>query len=213
MRVAIISFNQDKEKLKELKELLSEHNIVNRNPDMVVVYGGDGTLLVAEEKFPGVKKLFFYKTTKKFTLFDNFREYIKLDVYLNGKKKFTALNDVNIHYKLPRALRFSVEVNHFDLGKNLIGDGVVISTPFGANAYYRTITGKGFTRGIGIALNNVIERSAHKVVDEGSRIIVTIDREEGFLACDANNDVLKLKKGDQILIRKCEESTYISRRE
>ena len=211
MRVAIFSFY--KGKLKELKDFLKGHRIVKRNPELVVCFGGDGTLLEAERVFPGVRKLFFYKTCRKLKFYENYKDYLKLDVFLNGKKVLTALNDVNIHYKLPRALRFSVEVNHFDLGKNLIGDGVVIATPFGANAYYRVITGKGFTKGIGIAFNNVMAEKSHKVVDENSQILVNIDREEGLLCVDSNDKVYKLKKGDKILIKKCKHNACIARRE
>ncbi|MBT3985478.1 hypothetical protein HOD38_05240 [archaeon] len=213
MRVAIVSFLNDKQKLLELKEFLKDHKIVRRNPQLVVCYGGDGTLLSAEEKFPGVKKLFFYKTCRKFKFYENYKDYFKLDVFLNGKKMFCCLNDVNVHYNLPRALRFSVEVNHFDWGKGLIGDGVIVSTPFGANGYYRTIVNSGFTKGIGIAFNNVIRKKFHKVVDENSKILITIDRETGILGCDSCDRVYKLKKGDRVLIRKSKERTSIARRE
>ncbi|MFH1972412.1 MAG: hypothetical protein ABIJ18_02945 [archaeon] len=213
MRVAIVSFLKEKQKLKELKEFLKGHRLVFRKPELIVVYGGDGTLLAAEEKFPGVKKLFFYKNCRKFDFFDNYKNYIKLDVFLNGKKLFTALNDVNVHYKLPRALRFNIKVNHFDLGENLIGDGVIVATPFGANAYYRTITGNSFTKGIGIAFNNVIGNKTNKVVDENSVVEIIINREEGFLAVDSNSKVFELKKGDSVVIKKSKEIACVSRRE
>jgi hypothetical protein len=218
MRVAVVTFSKDKSKLKELKEFLVEHKVVKRNPELVVVFGGDGTVLKAEEKFPGIPKLFFYKTCRKFKLYERIKEEMKLAVYLNGKKVFTVLNDVNIHYQLPRALRFSVKVNHFDFGKNLIGDGLVVSTPFGANAYFRVITGRGFTKGIGIAYNNVLGKDRnrvdkYKVVDENSKIEVTVNREEGFLGADSFDKVYRITKGDKILIKKSKNKTFVLRRE
>ena len=143
---------------------------------------------------------------------------MKLVAYLNGKKVFTALNDINIHYKVPRALRFSVKVNHFAFGKNLIGDGLVVSTPFGANAYFRVITGKGFTKGIGIAYNNVLGKDKNrvdkcKIVDENSKIEITVEREEGFLGADSFDKVYRIKKGDKILIKKSKNKTFVLRRE
>jgi len=213
MRVAVVTFSKNKEKLNELKEFLKEYNVVRRNPEMVVCYGGDGTLLKAEERYPGIKKLFFYKTCRKFKFYDKCKEEIKLVAYLNGKKVFNALNDINIHYQLPRALRFSVKVNHFDFGKDLIGDGLVVSTPFGANAYFRVITGIGFSKGIGIAYNNVCGGDKYKIVDENSKIEVTIERDEGFLGADSFDKVYRIKKGDKILIRKSKNKTFVLRRE
>lgn len=37
----------------------------------------------------------------------------------------------------------------------LIGDGVLVATPFGSTGYYRSITGGTFSSGLGVAFNNV----------------------------------------------------------
>src|SRR3989338_5658267 len=52
MKVALV----DTVKKKEGEKLLSAagFSIVSCNPDMVVSYGGDGTIMRAEQKFPGV---------------------------------------------------------------------------------------------------------------------------------------------------------------
>lgn len=206
MRVAVVSYEKEK-----LKELLKGHKKVWFRPEVVVCFGGDGTLLYAEQKYPGVKKIFFYKNCRKFTMLDDFKEEMKLDVFLNGKKVFTALNDVNIHYRLPRALRFSVKLNCFELGE-IIGDGVVIATPFGSNAYYKIITGGNFNKGIGIAFNNCANEVKSKIVDEDSAIEININRENGFLGFDTCNKVYELKKGDKIIVKKSKEKAYIAMR-
>jgi len=210
MRVVAFSLNKSK-----LKAFLRGHKEVKFNPELVVCYGGDGTLLLAEEKYPKVKKLFFYKTKDcKCDLSKlKFEEYMKLDVFLNGKKVFCALNDVNVHYKMPRALRFAVRINNMILAKELMGDGVIISTPFGSNAYYKTITGKNFSKGIGLAFNNIIKGIKSRVLNENSRVEIIINRENGYLGFDTSDKVIKLKKGDKILVKKSKEKAYIARRD
>ena len=61
------------------------------------------------------------------------------------QKKIVALNEINIHHKLPtKAIRFYIK---FGKNKiiNLIGDGVIIATPFGSTGYYKSVGGKFFS--------------------------------------------------------------------
>jgi NAD+ kinase len=79
------------------------------------------------------------------------------DVDLPGE--ISALNDVCLHHREPTmAAEFAVTLET-DAGTReypeLIGDGLVVATPFGSSAYFRSITGTTFERGIGVAFNNV----------------------------------------------------------
>jgi hypothetical protein len=72
---------------------------------------------------------------------------------------FTALNDVCLHHQEPTmAAEFGVTL-HTAAGPRrfpeLIGDGLVVATPFGSSAYFRSITGDTFGSGLGVAFNNV----------------------------------------------------------
>ncbi len=72
---------------------------------------------------------------------------------------FTALNDVCLHHEDPTmAAEFAVTL-HTAAGPRrfpeLIGDGLVVATPFGASAYFRSITGTTFETGLGVAFNNI----------------------------------------------------------
>ncbi|HDQ60045.1 MAG TPA: hypothetical protein ENN30_02520, partial [Candidatus Woesearchaeota archaeon] len=118
MRIALVS-NKSELIKKDLKEL--DIQTVKKNPDYVLAFGGDGTLLASEEKYPGVPKIFIYysgtclkcsvgdfKHALKFALEnpEKFSEFILLEAEI-GKKKIVALNDINIHYTPPCALRYS----------------------------------------------------------------------------------------------------------
>src|SRR3989344_4254115 len=82
-------------------------------PDIVLSFGGDGTLLLSEDKY-------------------KILEFNKLDLLVNGKKEFTAMNDISLHFMPPRAVRFSLKVNNKLICKEIIGDGFIVSTNFGS---------------------------------------------------------------------------------
>lgn len=219
MRVAIVTYRKDllKENLKRIG-----HKVVKHRPEIVVALGGDGTFLWAEKVYPGVPKVFIYdsKTCPKCSIVNvadvlaklgimKFREEIKLEAFV-GKKKISALNDINIHYTPPRALRYDVQVNGKSVAENVIGDGVVVSTPFGSPAYFHSITGKTFRKGIGIAFNNLTKKMKTLVVKDDSVIKVVIKRENGIAAWDTEPKPLKIKEGTEIIIRKSPVSVKVA---
>ncbi|MGC9031643.1 MAG: hypothetical protein ACP5H7_02705 [Minisyncoccia bacterium] len=191
--------------------------IVQKNPDVVISYGGDGTLIRSEFLFPGIPKLILKNSQickvcyslsndkvlqllaqKKYKI----QKIWKLETQLKNKKIF-ALNDIVIHNKDPRhGIRYKVFINGNDLNKEIIGDGVVIATPFGSTAYYKSITGSFFEIGIGVAFNNSTEESNHMVLDEGKKIKVTITRGPAIIYADNQPDIFDLNKGDEVLIKK-----------
>ena len=204
MKVAIVSYR------KELIEgLLPNYGleIDNRNPEVVIALGGDGTLLFSEQKYPGIPKLFIKHKTEciechKHNFSDilnklSKRAYIvseepKIEAII-GKKKLVALNDINVHYKPPRALRFSVHVNGSQLDGTFIGDGVVVSTPYGSTAYFCSITRRTFSKGIGLAFNNPIQYMKPLFLNENAIIKIKILREKGVVTADCNEDVVNVK--------------------
>lgn len=227
LRVAVTGIKRDVLK-KELKKLLEERGseirikVDYRSPNMVLCYGGDGSLLFSERKYPNVPKIFIHKKkdikeVKEITeniLKNNFKigfkELLKLEIYVNNKKQdILAMNDVNIHYTPPEALRFFLKIDRKRVTKELIGDGIVVSTPFGSNGYFKSITRKTFNRGIGIAFNNTTERMRPIILDEDSKIEVVITRGKGCIAIDNLPRLIRIKKGDSIKIRRAKERARV----
>lgn len=195
-----------------------------RNPDVVISFGGDGTSLLAEKKYPGRPRLLIRhsKICKTCTHHDfshallcfsrrkfHIIEEDKLDVSA-GKLKDTALNDVNIHYVPPTALRFELFVNGkkakgygrhetYNPG-SIIGDGIVVSTPHGSSGYFHSITRKTLKSGIGIAFNNPVKPIRPLLLNRSARIKVLIERGPGVLAVD-NHKPVRLNSGNTIMIR------------
>lgn len=198
--------------------------VVDRDAEFVVSYGGDGTLMMAEHAYPGVPKILLKDSMicKKCSPLSNeqvlqqiaaekfFTEQLMMLEVVVRDKTLCALNDIILHNKDPRhAIRYSIAVNGRPLGKEVIGDGVIVATPFGSTAYYRSITDSYFELGIGLAFNNSTEQSDHVVLKDDSVITITISRGDAIVYADNQKEEITVSAGDQLTIRKSGKSTYI----
>ncbi len=193
--------------------------IVDTNPDFILCYGGDGTVLFTERTIPEIPKLII-KTSRvcrkcDYTLkqLKNLLSTIKKGNYCLQKKmkleaeakgkKLVGLNEIQIHLKLPiYAVRFSLSVNGRDY-KELIGDGVIIATVFGSTGYYKATGGKSFEMGIGISFNNLhnIDEESF-VVKENSVVKLAIIRGPAWLLADNNENFIELDAGDTVTVKR-----------
>ncbi len=217
MKVAVVGKDVD-----SFEKAIISHGleIDRKNPEFVFSYGGDGAILFSERLYPGVPKVTVRCSSKcnrcEFDPDDiedvaerlksgryEIKEYMKIEAGFNGKIA-VGLNEVQIRNKLfTKAVRFNVYVDGRALFENVVGDGVVISTPFGSTAYYTSVGGEKFDSGIGIALNNPHERVKPVIVSESSAVEVEILREDACLVHDNDEDgKVLLKKGDRIAVRK-----------
>jgi NAD+ kinase len=198
--------------------------IVESSPELVISYGGDGTLMHAEYAFPGVPKVLLKNSAicKKCSRISNeevlervvagkyrVEEMMKLDVAV-GAKRLWAMNDVILHNADPRhAIRYSLRVGDRELGENIIGDGIVVATPFGSTAYYRSITDSSFEVGIGLAFNNSTEQSDHLVLDEASVITARITRGPAQVYADNQAETIEVKEDEEVVIKLANDKTRI----
>jgi len=204
----------------KLKKILLKKGFIasNYQPDFVLCYGGDGTALYAERIYPGVPKL-LVKTTKIVHKYDcrpaqlekvlekvkrnelRIVKEPKLSAYFN-KKSLVALNEVQIRACNPvRAVRFSVSAGNKRFRK-LIGDGVIIATPFGSTGYYSSAGGKLFRKGMGIAFNNLHEKRIKPfVIPATQKVKVKIEREKAWLLFDNYEKFFEVHPGESVVIK------------
>ena len=169
MRVAIIHNNEEKSQnvTAQLRELLKQNSgieVVERDPELVITVGGDGTLLSAfhryshrldSVRFLGVHTghLGFYTDWRDYELQelvdglcsdrDKSVSYPLLDVqlvYADGRKKhFLAMNESTIR-RGSRTMVGDVYIKD-ELFETFRGDGLSISTPTGSTAYNKSVGG------------------------------------------------------------------------
>lgn len=201
------------------KEIIKKGYIYSENnPDMILSLGGDGTFLVAEDKYPEIPKLMIRDsevcnkcTIEKFDFFidklknkqDYFiKEFSKLESHF-GNDIHVAVNDFIIRNKNQReAIRFRIKIDNIPYKDEFIGDGIVISTTFGATGYFHTITKRIFKKGIGIAFNNINRDFRDLIVKDTSKIEILITRGDALFTTDNQRKEYTLKTNDKIVIKK-----------
>lgn len=206
---------------------LKEHGftIVKQNPEFIVSFGGDGTSLYGERVYPGIPRVLIRhsktcKTCPKHdyeTIFHAIKERkytiveeLKIEAQINNaKQKFIALNEIDIHHKVPHAVRLQVSINGKMVKGQVIGDGVLIATPHGSTAYFNSITGKSFSKGLGIAFNNPVTHDKPIMADDSAVINVKIIRGPALLVSDNNDKIPELKTGDTITIKKSQQKARV----
>ncbi|MDX1535189.1 MAG: hypothetical protein R3346_00255 [Candidatus Spechtbacterales bacterium] len=218
MKVNIFGRNKE-----ELTPVLKEmgFRVGEESPEFIISYGGDGTIMQAEHKYPEIPKIALRNSAicKKCPPLDN--EEI-LSRVINGKYSVEELyklqvsckrddtlikhgmDSIIVHNADPRrAMRYKLNINGEKINvEDIIGDGIVVATPFGSTGYYRSITDSFFEVGIGVAFNNSTEQSDHMVVSEDSIIELEVTRGPAVVYADNQDGAINLDKGDKIRIKK-----------
>lgn len=202
----VLLFGKNKDDIMELVKN-SGFELVDKDPDVIISFGGDGTLLSAERVHPAVPKLpirnsqFCHKCPRhqdKQVLQDllqgilALKEYKKLHTNLHGSDLY-ALNDFVIRNEQPiHAIRFSLDHAFY------IGDGIVVATPFGSTAYFKSVTGESFNEGFGVAFNNTTAKVNPLYLTDDKNVVFSLIRGEARLSFDNNPDVLQISEGTEV---------------
>ncbi|MES3004806.1 MAG: hypothetical protein V4690_01685 [Patescibacteria group bacterium] len=219
----VIIFGDEKEKI-EKTVVECGFEIVETEPDFIVTFGGDGTIVRAEAAYPGIPKIVLKNSLvcKKCSKYSNeevlkkvkageYRkeEMFKIEATL-GNKTLYAMGEIILHNEDPRhAVRYTVSVNDEQIGDTIIGDGIVVATPFGSTGYYRSITDSYFELGIGLAFNNSTEQSDHVVIKEDSVIKLSLSRGPAMIYADNQKESIELKEGEHIEIKKSNQKVTL----
>jgi NAD+ kinase len=91
----------------------------------------------------------------------------------------------------------------------IVGDGLVVATPFGSTGYFRNITHSLFRVGIGLAFNNCSDPVDHIIVRNDTVIRAEVIRGPAVLVADNDPARLDLDEGDVVTFSQCEQHTVI----
>jgi len=233
MKVSL--FGAEAKKLTPLIESTDGLELVKKKADVIVCFGGDGTLLTAELQWPTIPKVPIRNSRRgirciaeppeeviqKLAAGELVRtEHLKLTCTVRHsqedqlKHQFLAINEFSVSTALANsALRFKMELSGKPMGAasdhELIGDGFVISTPFGSTAYFNQITGGVFWTGIGVAFKYTSEHINHLIVPEDAEIVAEITRGPATLAHDNSSNYVNLEEGDRLTIKRHTESAVL----
>lgn len=228
-----ILFGAEADSLRPLVERNPALKLVSAYPDVIVCYGGDGTLLSAELRWPGVPKVPIRNSRRGNRCIPHPAEaviarmaegslartqFMKIEcaVLFKGSeapaRRLSSMNEFNIHMgHINAAVRFKLWLDgdpYLD-GREILGDGLVVSTPFGSTAYFTQITRGIFHAGLGIAFKNTTELTSHVIVPETTVVRILITRGPSVLAFDNSPEYIDLGEGDVLEVRKHDQCATI----
>jgi NAD+ kinase len=152
---AYLIFDKTKSSLKIKSFLVKKIQITSlKNSNIIIVLGGDGFMLQSLKKFYKSNKPFYGINSGNYGFLmnkfsnKNFLKNLKsshnvkihplqmrVKTKKNVVKKSIAINEVSILRQSKQASSISITSNNRNLIKNLISDGVLVSTPAGSTAY------------------------------------------------------------------------------
>ena len=138
---------------KILLKKISSNYFQNKN--LTIVIGGDGFMLQTLKRNRKSKKLFYGVNSGNYgflmnrffekNLVKNINSAKKITIFplemITNRKKFLAINEVSILRQSRQAASLSIKNGSKTLIKELISDGVLVSTPAGSTAYNLSVYG------------------------------------------------------------------------
>ena len=159
-QIQIIS-DKNKKSLRIKEILINKIRVQNfKNDNMVIVIGGDGFMLHTLKRNKDLKKQFYGINSGNYGFLMNkfsSKNIIKnlskanmvsispLEMTVKNKsnqiRKFLAINEVSILRQSRQAATLSIKHGSKQIIKNLVSDGVLVSTPAGSTAYNLSVHG------------------------------------------------------------------------
>jgi NAD+ kinase len=198
--------------------------------DIIVCYGGDGTLLSQVQEY---RRLFWpIRDEQTAQLCPKHQLDKQLDMFIHDKLRITVLptligrakvgplsdggstseyllwgmNDVFLHSaNHATALRYTVEIDDELYAREVVSDAVGVATRHGATAYYRNITHSIFRVGMGLAFSNSTETVDHIVLDDRSVVTIRILRGPAVMTADNVTAETFINEGDSVKISMSDE--------
>ena len=154
-------FDKTKASLKIKSLLVKKLNITSlKKSNIVIVVGGDGFMLQTLKRLYKFKKPFYGINSGNYgflmnrfsnkNIIKNLKILNSVKIYPlqmivinknNQTKKSIAINEVSILRQSKQASSISITANKKNIIKNLISDGVLVSTPAGSTAYNLSVHG------------------------------------------------------------------------
>jgi len=224
--------------IKILKKLNMKFKVCNSKArfDIIIVVGGDGTVFKVAKEYPkaallSVKRLRYpvsvalEKLRKgKYAIENAVRFEVK---YKNFRT--WGINDISVLRDDECASRFRVFVDRKNVfGDELIGDGIIVATPYGSTAYNWTAGGPilkenekrfvltpvcsaYFNKRFFIKNRKVMKRVKGKIIPNNKEIIIKFSRDSrNKIVADGRKEerfYANFKTGDKITIRKANENS------
>lgn len=200
----------------------------------IVTIGGDGTILYAARNYADPRILPVRAGTSKGNraAFDvdqlveklqeledgsaglSSHQFTTLTAEVDGvelENGFQALNEISLHHSSPvLAATFGARIVDDRVWEfpELIGDGVLVATPFGSTGYFTAITDETFTEGFGVAFNNIhTPAETPEMILCSESVVVELEllstkRSSGaVLTRDDDDTPYELSEGETITIR------------
>ena len=197
MRKKIIISDKNRKSLKIKKQIISIlKNQSLKKANIIIVIGGDGFMLQTLKRNRNKKNIFYGINSGNYGFLMN--KFSKKDIIKNinksnmisisplemsvlGKnktKKSLAINEVSILRQSRQAANLSIKNKSTYIMRNLVSDGVLVSTPAGSTAYNLSVHGPILnlnSKKISIAPISAFRprRWTGKIVSDKSKIIIT----------------------------------------
>lgn len=199
-------------------------SLVDDDADLIVAYGGDGTLIGAERDFPEVPKIGMRNDATCIKCArhrddvvldrlraDDVREERLIKLFGRcGDHLMIAMNDIIFRNADPRAaVRFIVSLDGQQITEEMIGDGLVVATPFGSSAYFRSITRLVIRSGIGVAFNNCTDFLHHLVIGEAEQLDIDITRGPATVTSDNDPRLHPVDGNQRLTIRRAPHDAHL----